>query len=214
MLYKIKYFIERRKDMEEKQLAEDLKFMRSMIERTHREIDPGAPIFITWGLICLIGYIVTHFLIAQQMYIWINRLWLSLYAVGFPLTFFFGYRIGKRQMVRGAVSYVSKQVWWVWMILIANGILWGTFGLGRNFFGDIGFLWAWIYGIGLSMTGVLYSKEWLFGGLGVFVGILAAVFIEPYAYVVLGVIMCLGCTVPSVIALRRLRRLEKEDEQG
>jgi len=200
--------------MKEKQLAEDLKFMRSMIERAHREVDPGAPIFITWGLICLFGYTATHFLIARQMCIWINRVWLSLYAVGFPLSFFFMYKITKRQMARGAVSHISRQVGWVWIILVVNGIVFGTFGLGRNFLGDISFLWAWIYAIGLSMTGILYSKEWLFGGLGVFVGVLAAVFIEPYAYVVLGVVMCLGCIVPAVIALRRLRRLEKEDEQG
>lgn len=197
----------------EKELNENLKFMRSVIERTHREFDPGAPIFICWGVLCLIGYTGAHFLIAQQMYVWINRMWYALYAVGIPFSIFYSYRMENRQFKLGSVSHISKQIGRIWMILVLNGIVFGTFGLGRNFLGDIHFFWAWIYALGLSMTGIVYSKEWLIAGIGVFVGILAAVFIKPYAYIILGIAMCIGCVVPSIIAMRRLRRLEKADGQ-
>ena len=75
--------------MEEKELAENLQFMRSAIERTRRDFDPGTPIFITWGLMCLIGYTAAYFLIAQKAYGTINTVWFSLYAVAIPLSIFF-----------------------------------------------------------------------------------------------------------------------------
>ncbi len=195
-------------------VAEDLKFIRSIVERTHREIDPGAPTLIMWGLLCLIGYTATHILMPYQMYRQINNVWLTLYAIGFPLSLFFGYKLYKREEIRGVRSHISRQIGWIWFIMIGNGILWGTFRFGGRFLGDINFWWALILGLALSMTGIVYSKEWLWAGIGVFFGMLAAIFIKPYTYLILGLATCLGCVIPSIIALRRLHRLEKEYEQG
>ena len=168
---------------------DDLKFIRDMVERTHRQIDPGAPIYITWGLLCLIGYTATHFLKTYQMHRHINNTWLALYAIGIPLCFFFGYRMHKREEARGVRSHISRQIGWIWFIMIGNGILWGTFRFGGRFLGDINFWWALIYGIALSMTGVVYSKEWLLAGIGVFIGMVTAAVIEPYADLILGLAM-------------------------
>ena len=198
---------------EEKELAENLQFMRLAIEKTRRDFDPGAAIFITWGLLCLIGYTATHFLIAHQAYSKINTVWFSLYGIGVPLSMFFGYRISKRQNTQGVVPYIYIQIGWIWGIMVASGIVFGTFGVGRSFFSDISFLWAWIYAISLSMTGVVYSKEWLIGGLGIFAGMVVAVFVEPYAYLILGFAMCAGCVIPSLITQKRLRDVEKENAQ-
>ena len=188
--------------------------MRSAIERTRRDFDPGAAIFITWGLLCLVGYTATHFLVAGKAYAMINTVWFSLYAVGIPLSVFFSYRLSKRQMIRGSVPFINVQIGWIWGIMVANGIVWGTFGLGRGFITDISFLWAWIYAISLSMTGVVYSREWLIGGIGIFAGMAIAVFVEPYAYLILGLVMCGGCVIPSLITLKRLRCTERENEQS
>ncbi len=200
--------------MENKQFADDLQFMRSIIEKTHRQIDPGIPIIITWGLICLVGYPATQWLIAQQRYDWINPLWWALYAIGFPLSFLFIYRLSRSQFVKGQISHVVKQVGLIWWVLITNGIILGSFGIGKGrLFADIGFMWAWIYCIAISMMGIVYSKEWLYAGIGIFVGILLALALKPYSYVVLGLATGAGCIIPSIIALRRLRRLGKEDER-
>ena len=188
--------------------------MRSVIEKTRRDFDPGAAIFITWGLLCLIGYTATHFLIAHQAYSKINTVWFSLYGIGVPLSMFFGYRISKRQNMQGVVPYIYIQIGWIWGIMVASGIIFGTLGLGRSFFSDINFLWAWIYAITLSMTGVVYSKEWLMGGIGIFVGMVAAVFLKQYAYLILGFAMCAGCVIPSLITQKRLRDVEKENAQA
>jgi hypothetical protein len=190
---------------QEEELVENIRFMRSAIEKTRQDFDPGTAIFITWGLLCLVGYTATHFLIANQDYAKINTVWFSLYWIGIPLSVFFGYRLSRRQENRGFVPYIYIQIGWIWGVMIISGVIFGNFGLGRAFFTDLHFLWAWIYAIALSMTGIVYSKEWLMGGIGIFIGMLVAVFIKEYAYLILAIAMCAGCVIPSLITQKRLR---------
>ena len=51
---------------EQQQLSEDLRFIRSMIERTQPRFYAAAPIMILWGLICLAGFPATEWLIAHD----------------------------------------------------------------------------------------------------------------------------------------------------
>ena len=200
-------------ETKEKELAENLQFMRLAIERTRRDFDPGTPVFIVWGLMCLIGYITGHFLIAQKAYGTMNTIWFSLYAIAIPLGIFYSYRISKQHETQGVVPYIYIQIGWIWGIMVASGIVFGTFGLGRSYFCDIYFLWAWIYAISLSMMGVVYSKEWLIGGLGIFAGMITAAFLKQYAYLILGIAMCAGCVIPSLVTQKRLRTVKRENEQ-
>lgn len=189
----------------------DLKFIRSMMERTQRQIDPASPIMITWGLICLFGYPASHWLAMRGQHIQINRLWWALWLLGGLLSMFFGCRMKKREMNRGIRSYISRQIAWVWAILVVNGVVWMKSGILRDLFGGPGFIWAALYGIGISMMGILYSKEWLVAGIGIFIMILVAAVVKPYAYIILGAAMGLGCIIPALIAQRRMRRWERED---
>ena len=113
--------------------------------------------------------------------------------------------------MQGIVPYIYIQIGWIWGITVTSGIVFGTFWFGRSFVSDVHFLWAWVYAIALSMTGVVYSREWLWGGLGIFAGMLIAVFLKEYAYLILGVAMCAGCVVPSLITQKRLRDVRKEN---
>jgi len=193
--------------------ADNLQFMRLAIEKARRDFDPGVPIFIMWGLICLIGYTATHFLIVQQAYTKINTVWLSLYAIGIPWSMFFGYRIARHQETHGIVPHIYIQIGLIWGITVISGIIFGTFGFGRSFISNINFLWAWIYAISLSMTGIVYSKEWLWGGIGVLAGMLAAASLEQYTYLILACTMCTGCVIPALITRKRLKDVEKENAQ-
>lgn len=195
----------------ENSAIDDLRFMRLAIEKTRRDFDPGTAIFITWGLICLAGYTATHFLIAKQAYTEKNYVWWGLYAIGIPLSMFFGYRLSKRQENLGVVPYIYIQIGWIWGIAISSGIIFGTFWFGRCFVSDINFFWAWIYAIALSMTGIVYSKEWLIGGIGIFAGMLAAILLKQYAYLILGIAMCAGCVIPALITQKRLKGVKKEN---
>lgn len=198
----------------QKTAADDLRFMRSVIEKTCRQIDPGWPIMIVWGQIFMIGYIVSHFFVIYQLRDWLWPIYLLLLAIAFGAALYFGAQANMRERKAGLISQLTKQIYWIWFILAANGTIWTCLGLFRDYVGGFGFLWAAIYGIALSMMGILYSKEWLYGGIAIFCAILAAFYITSYAYVILGIVTGLACTMPAIIAQRNFRTQEKENEQA
>ncbi len=200
--------------MEEKELVENLQFMRLAIERTRRDFDPEAPVMIVWGLVCMIGYTTIYFLVMHGLYKWIWPVYLPLLAIGLCVTVVSGIRVSRRQKKAGLVPQISNQIGWVWMVVLAHGVLWSTLGLFFDFFGGPGFLWAMVYSIALSITGIIYSKEWLWGGIGIFAGMVAAFIIKDYAYLILGFAMGLGCIVPAIIAQKRYLKQKRENEQN
>ena len=199
---------------EQNLVPDDLKFIRAMVERTHREIDPEAFSMITWGLVCMVIYFGTYFLAIHKMFNCIPYVLFPSLAVGGIVGGISSYRVSKRQKAQGMVSHIWKQLNWVWLILLPNAVLWSILGLFKDYFGGPGFIWAAVYAIALSMTGIIYSKEWLFGGIAIFVAIIIASFLRPYSYLILGTVMGMACIIPAIIAHRRFRRSEKEHGQG
>jgi len=192
--------------------ADDLRFIRSVIEKTHRALDPGSPVMIVLGLIFLIGYPATqYFLTTPQLYDFILPVWLILWVVGASVTIFNGIIAEIREKRSGVISRISGQIGLVWFILLFNGTAWSAMGLHKVYFGELAFLWAVLFGFGLSVTGILSSKEWLFGGIAIFIAILAASIMKEHAYVILGIVMGLACIIPAIIAQRNYRKQEKEN---
>ena len=200
--------------MEEKELKENLEFMRSAIEKTHREIDPEAFSMIIWGLVCIVVYYGIYFLAIYRRLSWMPYVLFPALAIGGIVGFISSYRVSKRQKAQGMISHVWKQLNWVWLILLPNAVLWSILGLFKDYFGAPGFLWAAVYAIALSMTGIIYSKEWLFGGIAIFIAIIVAFFVKPYSYLILGTVMGLACIIPAITAHRRFCRLERKYGQG
>ena len=56
---------------EQKISADDLKFMRSAVEKTYKQVNPDTHTMIMWGVICLISYPAIHFLVKNQLFKWI-----------------------------------------------------------------------------------------------------------------------------------------------
>jgi len=198
-------------EAEKQKTADDLKFIRSVVEKTCRKIDPGWPIIVTWGLIIMIGFPLAYFLKTRQLDTWKWPIYLLLLVISFCVAIYFGTKATMRERKAGLISKLSKQIYWIWFILLANGILWTCLGLFKDHIGGFGFLWTAIYGIALSMMGILYSREWLYGGIAIFAGIIAAYFTEPYAYYILGVVTGLACIIPAIIAQRNYCKQEKEN---
>jgi len=193
-------------------LAGDLKFMRSVIEKTYRLYDPRWPVMIIWGLIFLIGLPATqYFLATPQLKDFVQPMWIIMWVIGAAVGIFDGIRCEIREKKTGYVSRLSNQLGLIWFILLLNGSIW-SIGPFSVFFGKQAFLWAAIFGFGLSVSGILSSKEWLFGGVAIFISILAASIIEEYAYVILGIAIGLGCIVPAIVAQRNYRKQEKNYE--
>jgi hypothetical protein len=194
---------------EQKIGSDDLNFVRSVIEKTCGKIDPGWPIMITWGLILMIGFPLLYFLKIRQLDNWLWHIQWLLVVVGFSISIYFINKAIKRERKAGLISKLSRQIYWIFIVLSANGIIWTSLDLFRDHIGGFGFLWTAICGIELSMVGILYSREWLYGGIAIFAGIIAACFTEPYAYVILGIVTGLACIIPAIISQRNYLEQEK-----
>ena len=98
---------------QEKEFKENLEFMRSAIEKTHREIDPEAFSMIIWGLVCIVVYYGIYFLAIYRRLSWMPYVLFPALAVGGIVGFISSYRVSKRQKAQGMVSHVWKQLNWV-----------------------------------------------------------------------------------------------------
>jgi hypothetical protein len=197
--------------MQHPEFSEDLRFVRSMIDRTRPRIDAAAPILLTWGVICLIGFPFTEWLVKNGRPELVDRLWFVLTVlIGAPLSAYFGWRASKRCAEMGVTPYVAKQIGWLWAVLVPNGVLWGflvRFGLDAPYL--MPFVWAAVYGIGLAVMGILYSKEWLIAGIAVFAAIPIAALHLSHSGTLLGITMGLCCMVPALISMRNRAEARK-----
>ena len=198
--------------------ADDLKFMRSVVEKTYRQVKPDSHVIIMWGLICMIAYTAAYFFITPQGYItpqvhkWILPVYLSLMAIGICYTFVSLFLINKHEKRAGFIPRLKKQVTWVWIFIALHILAWSILGMLFNNFcgGDPGFLGAMGLSIALSVTGILHSKEWLFGGIVIFAGMLLTYFVRDYGYIILGLATGAGLIIPAIIADRNYRKWEKK----
>jgi hypothetical protein len=199
---------------EQKVSTDDLKFMRSAVEKTCKQVNPDTHTMVMWGLICVICYPAIYFLEKFQLAKWILPFFLSLMVFGLCYIFITWLLITKRDKKAGFIPLLREQLTWVWIIIMVfHGLTWSILGTVFNNFctGDPGFLFAIFFSIALSITGVFHTKEWLWGGIGIFVGILLAFFIKDYAYLILGPATGLGCIIPAIIVQRNYRKQEKEN---
>jgi hypothetical protein len=197
---------------EQKTAADDLRFMRSVVEKSYRQIKPETHLAVMWGLICMIIYISIHFLIKFQLCKWIVPLYLSLLAFGLCCTFATMFIIIKRQRKDGFAPQLVKQVAWIFGVIMFPIIFWDRMGLFNKIFCGSGFMYAMALGMHLGILATLHSKTWLLGGILIFVGMLLAFFIKDYSFIILGLATGLGCIMPAIIVQRNYRKQEKSYE--
>jgi len=90
--------------------ADDIKFMRLVIDKTCRKIDPGWPSMIAWGLIILIGFPVLYFLKIHQFDNWLWRIQWLLVVAGFSISAYFVAQAIMYERKAGIISKLSKKV--------------------------------------------------------------------------------------------------------
>ncbi len=205
------------KDAEEHSTTDDLKFVRSAIEKTYKQVNPDTHTMIMWGVICMISYPAIHFLIRLQLFKWIWAIFLPLVGFGLGYIFITLFIVTKRDKNAGFIPLLRRQLTWVWIIImVMHGLTWSILGTAFNNYcaGDPGFLFAILFSIALSITGIFHSKEWLWGGIGIFIGALLAFFIKDYGYIILGLATGAGLIIPAIIVQRNFRKQEKENAQA
>ena len=202
--------------MDARGAADDLSFIRAVMERAQRRIDPHAFHFVHWGAIVLVTYPVLNLLDRaghRGPMPWIGGASLLL---GMLLSGIREWRLSKRPRLKGGESLVERQV---------LQVVWGSLGAAAfvSFFGpSTGFIqgseaalvWGFAYANLAFMVGVVYSREYLRSGLFIFAGCLLAMVFEEWNGVILGPFMGLGMIVPGVMAERRVRRMAAEEAGG
>jgi len=195
--------------------ADDIRFMRSVVERMSRQVKPDIHIMIVCGLTCMVLYTVLYFLKTRQLDKWIWPVGLSMTIGLFIYAFISLVRIIKAEKKAGFISHLRRQVTLVWIFIMLHGLAWTISPvLSGNFCGgDPAFLWAMLFSIGLVVLGIFHSKEWLYGGIGIFAVMALTYFFGNIGYLILGLAVGAGLIIPAIIVQKKYNKQEKEDEQ-
>jgi hypothetical protein len=196
-------------------IADDVRFMRSVVERMSRQIKPDINIMIACGLVCMTAYAILFLLRISRLDKWIWPVGLSVTAVLFIYSFISLVRIAGAEKKAGFISHLKRQVTWVWIFIMLHGLAWTVSPvLSGNFCGgDPAFLWAMLFSIGLVVLGIFHSKEWLYGGIGIFAVMILTYFLGNIGLLVLGLAIGAGLIIPAIIVKKKFRKQEKEDGQ-
>lgn len=193
--------------------ADDLSFIRAVMERAQRRIDPHAFHFVHWGALVLVWYPSLNLLERaghREAMGWVGG---SCLLLGMLLSGIREWRLSKRPRLMGGESLVERQV---------LRVVWGSLGAAAlvSFFGpatgflrgeDVPIVWGVAYANLAFMVGVVYSREYIWSGLFIFAGSLLAMAFREWSGVILGPFMGLGMIVPGVMAERRVRRMAAEE---
>jgi hypothetical protein len=192
--------------------ARDLDYVRSILDRTQRRLDPHAFHFVGWGAIVLVWYPLENAL-ALGGYPGSGRLALGVTAL--VLGCVVG-GVGEFRLARRAAAgdeppedtVLSRQVLQIVWGCLGPAILLSAVGpaLGMIPGSSVPLVWGLAYAVMAWMVGVVYSREFLWAGAWIFAGFLAALLLPGYEGLVLGPAMGLGLLVPGMIAERRVRR--------
>jgi hypothetical protein len=181
--------------------ADDVKFMRSVVERADRQIRPEGYVLTACGLICLTCYTAVHFLLKSDQQKWLLPVYLTLMVFLLGYAFFALTHGAKRLKREGHVPQMPRQLTKIWFIVALHIIAWSIMGIVLNNYcgGDPGFIAAMGLSIALSATGILYSREYLYGGLCIFACMFLTYFVKDYGYIILGIATATGCIMPELI---------------
>ncbi|MHC4120975.1 MAG: hypothetical protein ACYSWO_26085 [Planctomycetota bacterium] len=191
--------------------AEDLRFMRSAVEKSDRHVRPEGHVLTACGLMCLVCYTAVHLLVKSDLQKWILPVYLPLMVILLGYIFYALAHGAKRQKREGYVPQMPRQVTAIWLIVVSHILAWSILGMVLNDFsgGDPAFIAAMGLSIALGATGILYSREYLYAGICIFAGIFLTYFVKDYGYIILGVATGAACILPEVICRRKFGKQVK-----
>lgn len=194
--------------------AEELALVRAILDRTQRRLDPHAFHFIGWGAVVLIWYPLDNlFRMQGRPASWTAILIAAALATGIALGLYGEWRLARRGGTAGEDTVFSRQV---------NLVVWGTIGpaallsaLGpatQTIPGaSVPVIWGFAYAVLAYSMGVIYSREFLWAGIAIFAGTVAALLLPAWSGFILGPSMGLGLLVPGIISERRVRARREAD---
>jgi hypothetical protein len=199
--------------MDAPQAEKDIEFIRTMMDRTRRRVDPHAFHFVHWGAIVLVWYPLANLFTLQERTALLLPLGVGALLLGGSLSWIREARLARRPRLQGEDTVVSDQVEGIaGACLAAAGIV--TFaGPATGFLRgpDVPVVWGIAYAVMAYMVGVVYSREYRWAGAAIFAGSLAAMAWPAWNGFILGPCMGLGMIAPGLMAEGRVRAMAAEE---
>lgn len=199
---------------EEQQVKiDDLKFMRSVVEKTYRQVKPKTSNSVMWGLICMAIYVGIHFLVKNQLFSWIRPLQISLISVGVIGTMIQAHFLFKKFREEGFVPQSIISILCGLLIIVLPVFFFDLIGLFKPMYCESAFIYALTINTVLVLCGVLHSKLWFSGTIIVIAGMMMAFIVKEYSLLILGIATGTGMILSAIIVDLYYRKMEKENAQ-
>lgn len=198
--------------MDERQAGADLEYVRAMMDRAGRRIDPHLFHTVHWGAIVLVWYPLMNYLFAAGRGTAAAAVGGGALLLGAALSVVLEMRLKGRSRVAGGNAHVERQVAAAIFGPIAVGVVLSALGPATGFVDGerITTVWGLLYALMAWNVGVVYTKEWRAAAAVIFAGTVASLFAPHAGGYILGPAMGLGILVPGLMAERRVRRMREE----
>jgi len=200
--------------MKNEEIADDLKFMRSVVEKTYRLVKPKTSNTVMWGLICMTIYVGIHFLVKNRLFNWIRPFQISLISVGIICTMIQGHFLFKKFRQQGLVPQLLNSIFYGFTIILFPVFFFDMIGLFKGMYCGSAFIYALTISTLMVLIGVLHSKLWFSGAILVISGILLAFIVKEYSLLILGIATGTGIILSALIVDLYYRKQEKENGQA
>lgn len=178
-------------------IEQDLAYVKGAVERRERNPRVPLPMAVLWGMAGLVGLGLCDFY--PRIVGWF---WLIAIPASFALSFLYYWRYGDRSGEVNRRLSNSEIMHWGGLS-VAIGVLFLMAYVNRFHGRVIGQLALLLAGLGYYLAGVHFRRTWLWLGLLLVAGAVAALFIISYVWTTVGVLLCLGLVVPAAMRSRR-----------
>ncbi|HHS97035.1 MAG TPA: hypothetical protein ENK08_03925 [Chloroflexi bacterium] len=171
--------------MRPEEVSDDLRIIREVMIRTRRASGGyGGWFMITWGIVWVLGFTATHFLLRQGLTQAINWTWGVLNGIGAAISIWLGVRAPRRQGMRSTV-WRAVLLWWVAVAAFDVLFIW----LFRLTADEIALLILLSIALSYFLFGLF--THWAISAIGVFLAVLsvaAALLLPAYFNLALAVL--------------------------
>ena len=192
--------------------GQDIQFIREIVQKSHRRIDPHAFHYVHWGAIVLLWYPLDNWFRMSGRESWANGLMIGALVLGGVLSGLRESLAGRSPRLEGSNTHIARQVSWITAGSLIAAFVLSMLAMGFSVLDEkhVYLVWGLAYANIAFMTGVVYTRDFLLSGIFIFVGVAIAVAFSDYCGFILGPFMGLGMIAPGLLAEKRVRKLREE----
>lgn len=187
--------------------ARDLAYIRDVMDRTSKLVDPHAFHYVHWGAIVLVWYPLATWLTRNDRLDWLLPVGAIAVGLGALLSIGREVLLGRRGERQDGPTPIARQVVLVTFGAIGAGAVLSAIAPAFGFIAgpEVPTLWGLVYAAMAFGIGVVYDRAFLVAAIVIFAGAIAAIAWPAGNGYVLGPTMGLGMIVPGWRAERRVR---------